>query len=1210
MLILLVEDDPAHAAAIQRAVEASGSESEVKVVGTLREFRQSSVDRPPKIAVMDLNLPDGRATEVLTCPPETGQFPILVMTSYGNEQVAVEAIKAGALDYVVKSPDAFADMPHTIERALHGWNLLQERKRAEEALEYKNIILSTQQEASIDGILVVDENGEIISFNRRFVDLWDIPSEIADSKSDEQILQSVMNKLASPEEFVGKLEQLHEERNEISQDEIALKDGKTFDRYSAPMLGEGGKYYGRVWYFRDITERKWAEKALHESDERLRQAVRAGSVGIFDHDHHSDTIYWSPEQRRIYGWDPEEPVTLPKYLQHVHAEDRARIAEAVQRTHDPGGDGFFDVEHRIIDRSGAIRWLSTRSRTHFEGKGSARHKVRTIGAVVDITERKKAEEALREQEEWFRTVFENASDGLFFLSPSGEIVLVNKSFAALHGYSVAEILKMNLKELDTPESNRLFPERMRRVLAGENLTFEVAHYHKNGRLLPLEVAVNLVTVGGKKYVLASHRDITERKLAENELRNVNRALRLTSQCNQEMVRATDELVLLQAVCRIAVECGGYRLAWVGFAEQDETRSVRPVAQAGFEDGYLDTVNITWADTERGHGPTGTAIRTGHSVLARNIPTDPTFAPWRAEAIRRGYASSIALPLLNEGRCLGALMMYAGEPDAFDPKEVELLAELANDLAYGVGALRHRTERKRAEEALRTSQERLREIFEASPNVTSVFRMEDQDLRRTWVSPNLERLFGYTVEEALQPHWWSAHVHPEDVARVITDSGRILAHEHIVHEYRFLRRDGSVVWIHDEMHLLRDATGQPHEVVGAWTDITERKELETHLLRTQRLESVGRLASGIAHDLNNILAPMLMAPPLLREAIKDPELRNMLDLVETNAQRGSNIIKQLLTFGRGLEGERVPVQLRALVNDMSGIIRETFHKNIITRRETPRDTWLVSGDATQLHQVLMNLCVNARDAMPEGGTLTLKLENQEFDESFARMTPGARPGRYVCLSVTDTGEGIAPEHLDKIFDPFFTTKELGKGTGLGLSTVLGIVQSHDGFIQVHSQPGRGTQFKVYLPASETAEALPASEANQLLPQGGGELVLVVDDEKSVRQVTRHLLERNGYRVIEAAEGADGITQYVAHQQEVQVVVTDLAMPVMDGPAFIRVLRRLNPQVRVIAVSGYQSKSSLPADLGVPGEAHLSKPFSGAMLLQTLQRVLHPEAPPNT
>jgi PAS domain S-box-containing protein len=897
MLVLLVEDEPAHAMAIQRAVEASGSESEVKVVGTLREFRQSSVERPPNIAVMDLNLPDGRATEVLTYPPEAGQFPILVMTSYGNEQVAVEAIKAGALEYVVKSPEAFADMPHTIVHALHEWNLLQERKQAEAALEFKNIILSTQQEASIDGILVVDENGEIISFNRRFVDIWGIPLDIAESKSDEQVLQSVMDKLASPEEFVGKLEQLYEDRNETSQDEIALKEGRTFDRYSAPMLGEGGKCYGRVWYFRDITERKRAEMAMRESEASLAAAQRIAHIGSWQWDIQNNTARWSDEIFRIFEQVPKKLEDHRKrFVDMVHPEDRERVDQA------------------------------------------------------------------------------------------------------------------------------------------------------------LTDAVN----GVREY-------------------NLDYRLRLPD--------GTEKVIHAQA-----------------------------------------------------------------------------------EVLRN-----------NDGK---VVMMQ--------------------------GTVQDITERKRAEEALRSSQERLREIFEASPNVTSVFRMEGQDLQRTWVSPNLERLFGYTVEEALQPHWWSAHVRPEDLARVITDSGRILSHQHIVHEYRFLRRDGGVVWINDELHLLRDAAGQPHEVVSAWTDITERKELETHLLRTQRLESVGRLASGIAHDLNNILAPMLMVPPLLREAIQDPELRKMLDLVETNAQRGSNIIKQLLTFGRGLEGERVPVQLRALVTDMSGIIRETFHKNIITRRETPLDTWLVSGDATQLHQVLMNLCVNARDAMPEGGTLTLKLENQEFDESFARMTPGAKPGRYVCLSVTDTGEGIAPEHLDKIYDPFFTTKELGKGTGLGLSTVLGIVQSHGGFIQVHSQPGRGTQFKVYLPASETTEAQSASQVNQSLPQGGGELVLVVDDESSVRQVTRKLLERNGYRVIEAAEGAEGITQYVAHQKEVQVVVTDLAMPIMDGPAFIRVLRRLNPQVRVIAVSGYQSKSSLPADLGVAGEAHLSKPFTGATLLQTMQRMLHPEA----
>jgi len=290
------------------------------------------------------------------------------------------------------------------------------------------------------------------------------------------------------------------------------------------------------------------------------------------------------------------------------------------------------------------------------------------------------------------------------------------------------------------------------------------------------------------------------------------------------------------------------------------------------------------------------------------------------------------------------------------------------------------------------------------------------------------------------------------------------------------------------------------------DITEKKKTESLLLRSQRLDSVGRLASGIAHDLNNILAPILMSAPMLHEITADPNAIKMLDIIESSAQRGADIIKQLL---------------------------------------------------------------------------------------------------ILCLSVADTGQGIAPEHLDKIYDPFFTTKEPGKGTGLGLSTVLGIIKSHGGFIQVQSQLGRGTQFQVFLPASQAAETEPAKPAPRSRLQGRGELVLVVDDEAGVREVSRQILEHGGYRVLEAANGSEGLAQFVARQPDVQVVLTDLAMPTMDGAAFIRALRRLSPRVRVITVSGHEFKAPLLDDLAMLGYTHLSKPFSAAALLEALQRVLHPE-----
>jgi CheY-like chemotaxis protein len=343
--------------------------------------------------------------------------------------------------------------------------------------------------------------------------------------------------------------------------------------------------------------------------------------------------------------------------------------------------------------------------------------------------------------------------------------------------------------------------------------------------------------------------------------------------------------------------------------------------------------------------------------------------------------------------------------------------------------------------------------------------------------------------------------------------------------------------------------------------------------------------------------------MLRESLQDPEACEMLNAMEISANRGAKIIAQLLTFSRGGMGERVTVQLPLIIRDMQTIIRETFPKKITVQADIPRDIWTVRGDPTQLHQVLMNLCVNARDAMPAGGVLTLALDNLTLDPLAAGKIPGLQPGPHVRLSVTDTGTGIKPEVIDKIYDPFFTTKEVGKGTGLGLSTVLGIVQAHGGAVEAGSRVGDGTRFNIYLPAEgKTSPA--AADANPVTPANGhGELILFVDDEPAVRLVGRRLLEQHGYRVVEAADGNEALIRYQQLRPAVALVITDLIMPVLDGPTLIMELNKLDAALPIIAASGHAAGVAPDTLRDIKLEALLQKPFEISELLREIDRVLH-------
>jgi CheY-like chemotaxis protein len=369
-----------------------------------------------------------------------------------------------------------------------------------------------------------------------------------------------------------------------------------------------------------------------------------------------------------------------------------------------------------------------------------------------------------------------------------------------------------------------------------------------------------------------------------------------------------------------------------------------------------------------------------------------------------------------------------------------------------------------------------------------------------------------------------------------------------------------------------------------------------------MESIGTLAGGIAHDLNNVLAPIMMSIELLKIQERDSRRMNILTTIEGSAKRGADMVRQVLSFARGVEGEQVEVQVGHLVWEIEKISNETFLKSIRVRSDIATGLWTVQGDATQLHQVLLNLCVNARDAMPGGGTLTLTASNVLLDEHYSGMNADVGLGPYVVIQVEDTGTGMPPEVIDRIFEPFFTTKELGKGTGLGLSTSMAIVKSHGGFVRVYSEPGRGTKFQVYLPARTAASAAACAVEKAAPELGNGELVLVVDDEAAVREITRETLEAHGYRTLLACDGADAAALYVLHQREIAVVLTDMMMPTMDGPTAIQVLKHMNPSLRIIATSGLNLNAMVAKAVHASVSHFIAKPYTAETLLKTLHEVL--------
>jgi signal transduction histidine kinase/CheY-like chemotaxis protein len=1164
----------------------------------------------------------------LSLPPFVTFYPAIMLVAFLAglwSGLLATALVALAADYFFLPPFGFgiASMSDVVALALFAlmgifMSLVAEGYRrsllsiaaykVEQALWVSNKKLDVALASMTDAVFISDAKGQFIQFNDAFAFFHKFrnKSECARALAEypEFLEVSMADGQLAPLEMWAVPRALRGETAANEEYRLRRKDtGETWiGSYSfAPVRDQEGAIIGSVVVGRDITEQKIAEQKLRESEASLAVAQARARLGSWEADLATWEAKWSAEMSRLYYRDPSSAApAFEEFLQMVHPEDREVLASQRDGIADFGDP--FEFESRTNPSIGPMRYLSN---TFYVIRDAAGSPTRLGGTSQDITERKRAEEELRKSETLYHGLFDSMDEGFCVIEmifdaegkPADYRFLeINAAFEKQTG--MHDAVGKRMRELAPTHEEYWFE-----IYGKIALTGEPEHFLNEAKALNCYYEVSAYRIGEPdlRQVAIVFSDISERRRAEKHIQQLNRVYSVLSDINQTIVREKDSQTMLEAACRIATEKGKFRMAWIGMADS-AAHMLRPIASSGEVGDYLDHIQLNFLDPARSAGPSVRCFLSGEHAVCNAIEQDPSFAPWRNDAFRMGYRSHASFPLKVDAQVVGIFNLYSSELAFFDEDEIKLLDELAMDIGFALEMNRREEDRRKAEEELRWRTAFFEAQVDSAQDGVLVLDSKGNKIlqnRRMNELLKIPQHISENTDNAPQLEYVATLLkNPGEFADKVND---LAFHPDKIGREEIELLDGTI--LEEYSSPVRDKERNYYGRIWTIRDITERRQLEEQFRQSQKMEAVGQLTGGIAHDFNNLLTVILGCSEfIVEEAKENPRLSKMAKMILDAAQRGADLTHRMLAFARRQALQPKPIDVNRLLANMESFMRRTLSADIDMEVIQSGEDCTALVDLTQLESALLNLCVNARDAMAGGGKLIVETGIATLDSSYAEQNPDVTPGQYILISVSDTGCGISPENLARVFDPFFTTKEVGKGTGLGLSMVYGFVKQSQGHVKIYSEPGKGTSVKLYLPMADQKSEPSNQEADLIADLQGSEKILLVEDNTPVREFAKTQLLHFGYQVLEAANGKDALAVLREHK-DIDLLFTDVVMPGgLNGRELAHEARKLYPALKVLFCSGYAESAILHLGLLDEHVQLLNKPYSRLQLARRIRGML--------